>query len=152
MKKKFSAAWKGSSQIRKQRKYLANAPVHLKRKIMAANLSKELRKKYGKRSFPVRKGDEAKIMFGASKGKKGKISEIKIGKGRVAIEGIQNKKKDGTKINVWFHASNLQIQELNLNDKKRIEALNRKETQKKLISKDEKKSSSTNLKEKKKNA
>lgn len=137
MKKKFSAAWKGSSQIRKQRKYLANAPVHLKRKIMAANLSKELRKKYGKRSFPVRKGDEAKIMFGANKGKKGKISEIKIDKGRVAIEGIQNKKKDGTKVNVWFHASNLQIQELNLNDKKRIEALNRKET-KKQVSKEDK--------------
>ena len=138
MKKKFSAAWKGSSQIRKQRKYLANAPVHLKRKIMAANLSKELRKKYGKRSFPVRKGDEVKIMFGANNGKKGKISEIKIDKGRVAIEGIQNKKKDGTKINVWFHASNLQIQDLNLNDKKRIEELNRKETKKKPVSKENK--------------
>ena len=50
MKRKFSKSWKSSKQPRKQRKYSANAPLHLKRKLLSVNLSKELRKKYGKRS------------------------------------------------------------------------------------------------------
>ncbi len=62
MKKKFSDKWKASKLPRKQRKYLANAPLHIKRKFLSANLSKELRKKHGKRSIPIRKGDTVRIM------------------------------------------------------------------------------------------
>ena len=97
---------------------------------MSANLSKELRTKYGKRSFPIRKGDEVKVMTGASKKKTGKINTINRMKKKVAIEGLQKQKKDGTKINIWFDASNLQIQKLDLGDKKRIKALERKEIKK----------------------
>jgi large subunit ribosomal protein L24 len=132
MKKKFSPAWKSSSQVRKKRKYLANAPKHLKRKIMGANLEKELRKKHGKRSFPIRKGDEVKVMRGKFAKKTGKVSDIYVKKMRVAIEGIQRKKNDGTKINVYFSPSSLQIQKLNLEDKKRVKALERKGTEKKM--------------------
>jgi ribosomal protein L24 len=39
---------------------------------------------------------------------------------RVSIEGIQIQKKDGTKVNVYIQPSNIQIQELNLEDKERI--------------------------------
>jgi len=53
MKSKFSAHWKSSKQTRKQRKYRANAPIHVQRKLLSANLSKELRKKYEKRDFPI---------------------------------------------------------------------------------------------------
>ncbi len=126
MKKKFSTQWKSSKQTRKQRKYLANAPLHLRHKLLSANLSKELRKKYKRRSFPVRKGDKVKIMVGKFKGKEGKVGSVDLKKLRVTIEGIQRQKKDGTKINVYFHPSNLQILELNLEDKERIKALERK--------------------------
>jgi hypothetical protein len=34
MKKEFSTSWKASRQVRKQRKYLANAPIHIKRKLI----------------------------------------------------------------------------------------------------------------------
>ena len=34
MKKEFSKNWKASKQPRKQRKYRANAPLHLKRKMI----------------------------------------------------------------------------------------------------------------------
>ena len=125
MKQKFSASWKGSRQARKQRKYLANAPINTRR-LMNANLSKSLRKEHGKRSIPVRKGDEVKIMVGEFKKKTGKVNIVDFKNKRVAIEGIQRKKKDGTKINVWFNPSNLQIQSLNLDDKKRIEMIKRK--------------------------
>lgn len=93
---------------------------------MSSNLSKELRKKYGKRSFPIRKGDEVKVMRGEFKRKIGKIDILDLKKFRASIENVQRNKKDGTKIKIYFHPSNLQIKELNLDDRKRKEALERK--------------------------
>jgi large subunit ribosomal protein L24 len=148
MKQKFSAHWKGSKQTRKQRKYRANAPITLKRKMLSAHLDKELRKKYGKRSFPIRKGDLVKITFGKNKGKKGKVSVVNIRKFRVAIEGIQISRKDGTKVNLWFEPSNLLIQELELNDKKRMKALVRKASEVKKTKKEEKENAQNKTKHK----
>jgi len=119
MKQKFSTKWISSKQARKQRKYRANAPLHLRHKFISSNLSKELRKKYGKRNFPLRKGDKVKIMRGKFSGKDGKIGSVNLKKLRVSIEGIQRQKKDGTKINVYFHPSKLQILEFSLEDKER---------------------------------
>ncbi len=119
MKQKFSKHWKASKQPRKQRKYRANAPLHIRHKMISVNLNKDLRKKYGKRSFPLRKEDNVKIMRGEFKNKTGKISSVDLKKLRISIEGMQKSKKDGTKVNVWFNPSNLQIKELNLDDKKR---------------------------------
>ena len=120
MKKEFSTSWISSNQPRKQREYLANAPLHIKHKFLSSNLSKELRKKHGKRNLPLRKGDDVLVMRGSSRKKKAKISEINLRKGFVYLEGIQRTKKDGAKVNVPFHPSSLQIQGLNLDDKKRI--------------------------------
>jgi len=123
MKKEFSASWKSSKQPRKQRKYRANAPLHLKRKLISANLSKELRKKYSKRNIPIRTGDVVKIMRGKFKKKQGKITEIRLKNQRIIVEGIQVKKQDGSKVNVKLQPSNLQIIELNMEDRKRERAL-----------------------------
>jgi len=153
MKRKFSKSWKASRQIRKQRKYLANAPLHLKRKMISSHLSKGLRKKYGKRNIPICKGDEVKVMVGKFRGKTGKISIVNIKKQKVAIEGIQRKKKDGAKLNVFFNASNLLVQSLNLDDKKRIKEIARKEPKKiekiKTEKKENKESKEKKIKEKK---
>jgi len=119
MKQKFSTKWKASKQPRKQRKFIARAPLHIKRKLLSVNLSKELRKKQGKRNVVARKGDIVKIMRGKFKKKQGKIIEIKTKLGKIYIEGIQAKKMDGSKTNVPLKASNLQIIELNVDDKKR---------------------------------
>lgn len=126
MKKEFSQSWKGSKQPRKQRKYQANLPLHTKHEMLSATLTKDLRKKHGKRNFPLRKGDEVKVMRGEFKKKTGKISQVYRKKMKVAIEGLQRKKKDGTKINVLFDTSSLQITSLDLSDKKRIKAIERK--------------------------
>lgn len=126
MKKEFSTSWKASKQPRKQRKYLAKAPLHLRKKFLSINLSKELRKKYEKRNFPVRKGDTVKVMKGKFNKKQGKITGIYYKKSKVIIENIQVKKQDGSKVNVKFQPSNLQIIELNLEDKKRLDILQRK--------------------------
>ena len=86
---------------------------------------KELRQKYKKRNISIRKGDVVKIMVGQFKGKTGKIDLVTMKKTKVSIEGLTRTKKDGTKVNVWFHPSSLQITTLNLDDKKRIAALNK---------------------------
>ena len=126
MKQTFSRKWKSSKQARKQRKYRIHAPFHIKHKFLSATISKELRKRWNRRSFPLRKEDTVKVMRGAFKKKTGKISEIDLKNSKVYIQGIQKTRKDGTKVNVPFAASNLQITELHLEDKKRIEALERK--------------------------
>ena len=130
MKQKFSKHWIASKQPRKQRKYRANAPSHIRHKLMSVNLSKDLRKKYGKRNIPLRKDDSIRIMKGEFKGKTGKIETIDRAKLRISIAGITRTKKDGSKVGVWFDPSNLQIKELNLEDRKRTQALERKATSK----------------------
>lgn len=127
MKTKFSKSWKASKQPRKQRKYIANAPLHIKHKFLAAHLSKDLIKKYKRRSLPVRKGDIVKIVRGQFKKKVGKIEKVLTKKTRVHIENIQNIKKDGSKTFIPIHPSNLIITDLNLEDKKRQKILKKQE-------------------------
>ena len=123
MKSEFSTSWVSSVQPRKQRKYLYNAPLHKKHRFLSAPLSKDLRKKYGKRNLPLRKGDEVLVMRGSSKNKKAKIISVNLKRSLVTLENIQRSKKDGTKVNVYFHPSTLLIQSLNLEDKKRLTSL-----------------------------
>lgn len=137
MKKQFSTAWKGSKKPRKQRKYQANAPKHIKRKLISAHLSKELRQRHNRRAFALRKGDTVKVMVGEFKKKTGKIADVNLMNMKVTIEGLQKTKKDGSKINVQFNASNLMITELNLDDKKRLGSINK--TEAKPIKKEENK-------------
>jgi large subunit ribosomal protein L24 len=94
--------------------------LHIKRKLLNVNLSKELRKKYNRRNIPIRKGDEIKVMRGKFKKKQGKIIGIDVKNSKLKIDSIMIKKQDGSKVNVRIHPSNLQIIGLNLDDKKRM--------------------------------
>ena len=125
MRKKFSKYWKSSKKPKKQRKYLANAPLHIKRKFLSAHLSKELRAKYSRRSFPIKKDDEVSIQRGQFKKTKGKVVDVNLRKTRVYIDSAQLIKKDGSKVFYPIHPSNLMITELNLTDKKRQELLSK---------------------------
>ncbi len=123
--KKFSSHWISSKKPKKQRKYIAQAPNHIKRKLISSNLSKALREIHKKRSLPLRKKDTIKVMRGSFKKRTGKVVEINAKNNKIFLEGIQKTKKDGTKISVSFDASNLQIIELNTEDKKRINKSNK---------------------------
>jgi len=125
--KHFSKHWISSKKSKKQRKYRANAPKHIKRRLIASNLSKYLRKTYKKRSLVLIKKDMVRVMRGKFKKKTGKIIGVNTKSGKVFIENIQKTKKDGTKINVSFEPSNLQITELNLEKKKRLKKPETKE-------------------------
>jgi large subunit ribosomal protein L24 len=110
----------------KQRKFLFNAPLHLRRKMVSSHLSKELRTKYKRRSLPVKKGDEVEVMIGKFKGKKGKIARVNLKDYKVYIEGLTIRRTDGSERMKPFHASKLRILNLNLEDKMRVKAIERK--------------------------
>ena len=120
MKKKFSPAWKSSSQVRKQRKYVYNAPFHVKQKLVSAHLSKELRKKHGIRALSLMAGDEVIVQRGNFKKRKAKVTEVDLLKKRVTLENFTRQKKDGSKIPVFFDASNLLLISITGEDKKRL--------------------------------
>ncbi len=119
MKKDWSPKWIGSSQPRKQRKYRYNAPLHARRKFLSAHLSKELRERYGKRSIPLRKGDEVSVMKGGFKGFTGNVDRIDMSTSKVYIEGVKRKKVDGSETTVPIDPSNVMITKLTLEDKMR---------------------------------
>ena len=126
MKNKWSSHWKSSKQPRKQRKYVYNAPLHVLRNFFSAHLSKELRQKYTKRNIPLRKGDKVKIMSGQFKGKTGSITKVLLKRRKVIIDGIKQIRKTGEAVPYMIHPSNLMITELNLDDKLRKKALEKK--------------------------
>ncbi|MBI2076566.1 MAG: 50S ribosomal protein L24 [Candidatus Aenigmarchaeota archaeon] len=119
MKKFFSKKWIGSTQPRKQRKYRSNAPLHIKRKLLAAHVSKALRKEINKRSMVVRKGDEVMVMRGEFRGKKGVVSDVSLRKSKILIDSIKRKKVSGQEVMVPTDPSNIQITKLSMEDKMR---------------------------------
>ena len=108
-----------SSQPRKQRLARANAPHHQARKQMASHLSEELLLKYNRRSMTVITGDEVKLLRGDHRGKSGRIVDVDVSVRKVVVEGVTNKKADGTEVPLPVDPSNLLIVKLNLEDKRR---------------------------------
>lgn len=94
--------------------------------MIAAHLSKELRREYKKRSLPVRKGDEVEIMRGKFKGKSGKVIKVDTKKYRIYIEGITIRKTSGQEKLFPIHPSKVKIIKLDLSDKYRKEIIGRK--------------------------
>ena len=126
MKKAFSTKWKSSKRPAKQRKYRGKAPLHIKYKFLSAHLSKDLRKKYGKRRLPVIKGDKVKVVRGQFKKRENKVERVDLKKTKVYITGVERTKKDGSKSMQPINPSNIIITELNLDDKKRKQAIEKK--------------------------
>merc|ERR1711875_5502 len=88
-----------SSSRRKNRARHFNAPSHIRRKIMSAPLSKELRTKYNVRSMPIRKDDEVQVVRGHYKGQQiGKVVQCYRKKFVICIERIQTEKANGASV------------------------------------------------------
>ena len=109
-----------SIQPRKQRKALYTAPLHIRRKIMSANLSKDLRADIGKRSLPIRVGDKVQVVRGDFKGHEGKVESVDAKRYKVTVEGVTLSKPDGNAVLLPIHPSNLMIIEADLKDERRL--------------------------------
>ncbi|AMK13362.1 ribosomal protein L24P Rpl24p [methanogenic archaeon mixed culture ISO4-G1] len=118
-----------SSKARTQRKAQANATAHVKRKMLSAHLSDDLREKYGKRTVRVCKGDTVIVVRGNEdiRNIEGKVVNVYTKTGRVAIEGVTIKQADGTEAERPIHASNLVVTKLNTEDQWRMDSLSKKE-------------------------
>ena len=101
-----------------------------KSKQLGSALSKDLHKKYGRRSVRVIEGDSIRIIRGEYKGVDGKISKISTQKNSVSIEGIKKEKTKGDKFDVYIHTSNLVVTSLNTGDKWRMARLEGKDPRK----------------------
>ena len=109
---------------------LFQATLQTRSKQMGSALSKDLQKKYGKKSARVVEGDSVTILRGEFKGVDGKISNISTQKSSVAIDGVKKEKTKGDKFDVYIHTSNLVITSLNSNDKWRMAKLEGKDPRK----------------------
>ena len=115
-----------SDQPRKQRRSLYNASLHLRRKLLTAPLSRELRDKYGVKRLPVKKGDEVRIVRGAYAGMEGKVNRVDLRKVRIYIDGVTRERADGTPVFIPIHPSKVEIIKLDLSDKERKKIIERR--------------------------
>ncbi|KAF2145420.1 uncharacterized protein K452DRAFT_355882 [Aplosporella prunicola CBS 121167] len=133
------------SSRRKSRKSHFGAPSSVRRVIMSAPLSKELREKYNRaketdqrdgigpvltsvreqvRSLPIRKDDEVMITRGSNKGREGKITSVYRLKYVVHVERVTRDKSNGQSVPIGIAASKCVLTKLKL-DKDRENILER---------------------------
>ena len=110
-----------SSHPRKTRNHqIYYATMQRASKQLSGSLSKELRKKYGKRSARIIEGDTVKIVRGEFAGVDGKITKISIPDRGVNIEGVKKEKLKGDKFDVYVHTCNIILTSLSTSDQWRI--------------------------------
>ncbi|KAH7095581.1 translation protein SH3-like domain-containing protein [Paraphoma chrysanthemicola] len=114
-----------ASSRRKSRKAHFSAPSSVRRVIMSAPLSKELREKHGVRSIPLRKDDEIQVVRGSNKGREGKITSVYRLKYCIHVNGIVREKSNGQSVPIPIAPSKVVVTKLKL-DKDRESILERK--------------------------
>jgi len=110
---------------RKNRKAHFTAPSHIRRKLMSAPLSKDLRTKYNVRSVPIRRDDEVMIVRGHYHDREGKVTACYRKKFRIHVERVTRDKANGQTVPIPIHPSKVVITKLKL-DKDRKALLDRK--------------------------
>ena len=112
------------AKIKKQQ--INKAMNQILNKQICAPISKELRKKYSRRSIRIMTNDTVKVMRGEYKGLTGKVTKISTQTSGIAIEGNKKEKLKGEKIDVYIHSTNMTITALNTDDKWRLKILEKK--------------------------
>ncbi|HLC32802.1 MAG TPA: 50S ribosomal protein L24 [Candidatus Nanoarchaeia archaeon] len=116
----WSSDWKASKKPSKQRKYVHNAPLHVRNSLPTSHLSKELKLSLKRRSLRVRKGDKVKVLRGQFKGRTGSVERVNPKEMKVFITGVDLVKKEGQKALYPIHPSKLLIQTIDTSDKRRL--------------------------------
>ncbi len=114
-------------QPRKQRKRRYEAPLHKRQKMVSSPLISTLRKKFNRRSMPIRKGDKVEVMRGEFKGIKTSVRKVDLKKMKVMLEDVKKTKTDGTEVRILIDPSNLRIIEPDMSDKNRQKIVRRVE-------------------------
>ena len=123
------------TKVRNQQTYRATNQVASKQ--ICAPISKDLRKKYSRRSARIMLEDTIRVIRGEYKGITGKVSKISTESNSIAIEGNKKEKLKGDKIDIYIHVTNVIITALNTDDKWRLKILEKKPKSKIKSMKDE---------------
>ncbi|KUO83401.1 MAG: 50S ribosomal protein L24 [Thermoproteus sp.] len=115
-----------SGQPRKQRRALAEAPLHLRRKLLTAKLAPDLRRKLGVARLPVRVGDTVMIMRGDFKGVTGKVVRADLREARIYVENATRTNSRGETVYYPIHPSKVMITNIDTSDKRRQEVVERR--------------------------
>jgi len=110
----------------KQRKMLYQAANHRRGRQMAAPLSSELKDRYKTNTATVRRGDTVRIARGDRRRLEGRVTRVDRKSYRIFVDGVTRDKADGTTITIPVHPSKVMITRLNLDDRWRRKALERK--------------------------
>ena len=90
---------------------------------LSGSLSKELQKKYHKRSVRIIEGDTVKVVRGEFDGVDGKVTKVSLENNGINIEGVKKDKIKGDKFDVYVHTTNIVVTGLNGDDKWRMNKL-----------------------------
>lgn len=119
-----------SRQPRRQRRALHEAPLHVRRRMLTAKLAPELRRRLGVKRLPVRRGDTVMIMRGDFRGVTGKVVRVDLKRVRIYVEGATRVNSRGQTVYYPIHPSKVMITEVDMSDKRRQEAVERRKTAK----------------------
>ena len=100
---------------------------------IAVDLSLDLRKKYGLRSFPIVKGDVVRIMKGSRKGEGGKVMDVDHTRYRITVEGITIAKADNKQKEFTLQPDYVEITRLDLSRNERVEKIRKLAALKKIV-------------------
>jgi large subunit ribosomal protein L24 len=114
-----------SKQPRKQRKRRRTAPLHERHDQVRATLSDDLREEYGRRNVRVNEGDTVEVMRGDFAGHEAEVVDVDLRSETVSVEEVVIEKADGEEVPRPLDASNVRVTELNLEDDRRRERLER---------------------------
>ena len=114
-----------SANRNKSRKAYFTAPSSIRRILMSAPLSKELRAQYGINALPIRTDDEIMVARGSKKGQEGKVSSVYRLKFAIQVDKISKEKSNGASVPINIHPSKVVITKLHM-DKDRKALIQRK--------------------------
>jgi large subunit ribosomal protein L24 len=109
---------------RQQRKAIFTADLFERRRRMSVPLSRELRRRYGRRQLPVRKGDTVRVLSGSYLGREERVAKVDRQAYSVTLDNVTGKTADVKLKPLPIRTSHLILTKLNLSDAWRRRVLN----------------------------
>jgi ribosomal protein uL24 len=105
-----------SSSPRRQRKALYTATTAERRRRMTVPLSRDLKKRFGRRAIPVRKGDTVRVLSGSFVGREERVAKVNRRDYSVTLDNVTLKTAEEKLKPLALRTSHLVLTRLNLAD------------------------------------
>lgn len=112
---------------RRQRKALYTEHTARRRRRMAVPLSRDLKKRFGRRAIPVRKGDTVRVLSGSFVGREERVAHVNRRNYSVTLDNVTLKTAEEKLKALPLRTSHLVLTRLNLSDPWRRRSLRARE-------------------------